>query len=348
MSPRTFFRHHSTLVALFLLLTVPVASACSNSDAEEPADEEQTAFEVGDPISDTTIAAIVTSGYGTDTLMTEEFRTQFARVSQQFPQIMGNEEQERELRRTIVEQFALSHALSGEVNEQGLSVDTTELEEQIQQVRSRFGTEEEFQQALAEQELTEDRFRASMQEQLEQQNWQENVVENAPSPTDEEVEEFREEQSEQVRVQHILFFSPSPDSAIEARAEAVLDSAKAGEVPFEDLARRHSDDGTAANGGDLDFFSRGDMVEPFADAAFALSDSGDVADSLVRTQFGYHIIRLTGRRTGELMPTEQAREVVLNRNRQDAVMEALDRLRSKVTVRINPQIVNADLNTPAQ
>lgn len=334
------------LLVLLLTLVLPVTSGCANDDAgsEASAAEEEQQITMGEPISDSTLAAIVSSEYGSDTLTTAEFREQIARGKQAFPQIEGNPEQERELRRTIVEQFAMVHALEGEVSEQGLQVDSAALEEQISQIRSRFETEEAFEQALSEQEMTEERLRESLKGQMEQVSWQENIADNVPQPSTEEIESYRDEQAEQVRVQHILFFSPSPDSAIEARAEAVLDSAKAGEVPFEELARRHSDDGTAAQGGDLDFFSRGDMVEPFSDAAFALSDSGDVADSVVRTQFGYHVIRLTGRRTGEKMDAERAKDALLRSRQQDAIMEAVDRLRTKVTVRVNEQIVDADLN----
>ncbi|HEX7071091.1 MAG TPA: peptidylprolyl isomerase [Rhodothermales bacterium] len=337
-------------LSLVIVFSLVVAAGCKSKAEEESSvdEDQQVQIQMGEPISDSTLAAIVTSQYGADTLTTEEFRTQVGQVMMQFPQLQTEPEQAREMRRTLVEQFALTHALEGEVEENGISVDSTQLEQQIAAIRSRFQTEEEFQQALAEQDLTEERFRESMHEQMKQQSWQEREIENAVEPTEQEIEAYRDEQAEQVRVQHILFFSPSVDSTLLARAEAVLDSAKSGDVPFEDLARRHSDDGTAAQGGDLDYFSRGEMVEPFSDAAFALEDSGDVADSVVRTQFGYHIIRLTGRRTGDRMAAEQAKEMMMRRRQQDAIMAALDRLRGKVTVRVNPQIVDADLNAPLQ
>lgn len=338
------------LIVVSLVFLTFTVSACQGSEQDEPesAVEERAMFDLGDPIDDPALAAIVSSEYGTDTLTADEFNVQIERVTQQFPQMAGDEAQAQELRRTLVEQFALTHALGGEVSEQGLEIDSVALQAQIDQIRERFESEEAFQQALAEQDLTEDVFRESMREQMEQQTWQQDVVDRAEPPSDEEVEAYREEQAEQVRVQHILFFSPQPDSAIRARAEAVLDTAKAEDVPFDELARRHSDDGTAAQGGDLDFFSRGDMVEPFSEVAFALQDSGDVADDVVRTQFGYHIIRLTGRRTGEPMPAEQAREAMLRRRQQDAVMDALDRLREKVSIRVNQDVVQADLNVAAE
>jgi peptidyl-prolyl cis-trans isomerase C len=86
------------------------------------------------------------------------------------------------------------------------------------------------------------------------------------------------------------------------------------------------------------------MVAPFEDAAFALADSGDVTQDLVETQYGYHIIRKTGEQTGELMDTTRARQMLTQTRRREAVEEAVEELRSKVTVRLNPGVVETDLN----
>lgn len=340
------------LLTLVLVAPVVAVAGCGSGNepeaAEASAEREESQFELGEPLGDSSLAAVVTSEYGVDTLTAGEFRSQISRILAQFPQMQGDPEQARELRRTLVEQFALTHALAGEVQESGMSVDLALLEEHLGQIRGQFDSEEAYREALAEQEMTEEDLRSGLREQIEQQQWQESVVESAEEPTEPEVEAFREEQAEQVRAQHILFLTQRPDPEIRSLAETVLDSAKSNLAPFEDLARRHSDDGTAAQGGDLNFFSRGEMVEPFADAAFALRDSGDVTDDLVRTQYGYHIIRLTGRRTSEKMDTSEARQRMMRRRQQEALMDALDRLREKVVLRINPEIVDADLNPPAE
>jgi peptidyl-prolyl cis-trans isomerase D len=117
-------------------------------------------------------------------------------------------------------------------------------------------------------------------------------------------------QPEQIRASHILFrIEPGADEAavarIERQAREVLGRARAGE-DFAALARRHSQDSSAAGGGDLNFFGRGQMVPEFEEAAFALPVGG-VSD-LVRTPYGFHIIRVTDRRAARAIPLEEARE----------------------------------------
>jgi peptidyl-prolyl cis-trans isomerase D len=108
---------------------------------------------------------------------------------------------------------------------------------------------------------------------------------------------------EERRASHILIkadkTAPAEERAkAKAKAEGLLADIKTRNAVFADLARKNSDDpGSAEKGGDLDFFGRGAMVKPFEDAAFALKP-GETS-SLVESDFGYHIIRLTAVRGGE-------------------------------------------------
>ena len=100
---------------------------------------------------------------------------------------------------------------------------------------------------------------------------------------------------EQIRASHILLKTEGKNDAdVRARADGILKEVKAG-GDFAALAKKYSeDDSNAQQGGDLDYFSRGRMVPEFDAAAFALAP-GEVSD-VVKTQFGYHIIKVTDRK----------------------------------------------------
>jgi peptidyl-prolyl cis-trans isomerase D len=118
------------------------------------------------------------------------------------------------------------------------------------------------------------------------------------------------------RASHILVAvdaSASADDKAKAKAEAqsVYEQVKKSPGSFVELAKKHSDDpGSAAKGGDLDFFGRGAMVKPFEDAVFALKP-GEVAP-LVETDFGYHVIRLDAVRGGDKKGFDAVRAQIEN------------------------------------
>lgn len=102
---------------------------------------------------------------------------------------------------------------------------------------------------------------------------------------------------EERRARHILLTFPNGASQeekdkVREKAQGLLDKLRQNPASFPELAKAESQDpGSAANGGDLDFFGRGAMVKPFEDAVFSLG-KGQISD-LVETEFGYHIIEVT-------------------------------------------------------
>jgi len=147
---------------------------------------------------------------------------------------------------------------------------------------------------------------------------------------------------ETVNASHILLKveDPSKDAAAKSRAEEVLKQVNAG-GDFAELARKYSEDtGSAQQGGNLGSFPRGRMVSEFDNAAFALKP-GEVS-GLVKTQFGYHIIKVLGREVPSLAAARPGiiRSIQLDRGS--------DLVRRKAAEAAKLAETNKDLNSVAK
>lgn len=133
----------------------------------------------------------------------------------------------------------------------------------------------------------------------------------------------------ETHARHILI--AGQDDAARAKAEKLLAELRAG-ADFAALAREHSaDPGSAAKGGDLGFFPKGKMVPAFEQAAFALKKPGDLSP-VVPTQFGFHIIRLEGRKAATVKPfdevKDQLRAETIAKLKNDARKKEVERVRA--------------------
>lgn len=147
--------------------------------------------------------------------------------------------------------------------------------------------------------------------------------------SDEEVGKYYEEhtvqyqEAEQRQASHILIAaaasaSEKEKSAARVKAEQLFKDASNSPGSFAELAAKHSQDpGSAAAGGDLGMFARGAMVKPFEDAVFGMK-MGEVAGP-VQSDFGYHIIKLTGVKPGKMRSLAESRdEIALELKKQKA------------------------------
>jgi peptidyl-prolyl cis-trans isomerase C len=157
----------------------------------------------------------------------------------------------------------------------------------------------------------------------------------APQVTDEALKAKYDRQAAakqgevEIHARHILV----PDEA--TAKKIIADLQKGGD--FAALSKQYSKDpSAAAQGGDLGWFKKGDMVPEFADAAFALKD-GEVSPTPVHTQFGWHVIQVLGRRTVQRPSFDQTKDELRQQVAQAAVQKALEQARAQVTVvRFNP------------
>ncbi|RQO36306.1 peptidylprolyl isomerase [Herminiimonas sp. KBW02] len=117
----------------------------------------------------------------------------------------------------------------------------------------------------------------------------------------------------------------------EDEAKAIIAKLKGG-AKFEDLAKASSKDpGSAANGGDLDWASPASFVKPFSDAMVALK-KGELSETPVKTQFGYHIIKLDDVRTAKIPTLEEVKPQIAESLQQKKLQAFQQQLRSKAKI----------------
>jgi len=141
----------------------------------------------------------------------------------------------------------------------------------------------------------------------------------------------------QTRMRHILLRTSEAVSESEARRKLLdlRDRIVSGGADFAELARVHSDDGTAARGGELDWVYPGDTVPEF-ERAYEELKIGELSQP-VRTPFGYHLIQVLERRSSDLSPERrrmQARQALRDRKADEAYQEWLRQLRDQTYVEL--------------
>ncbi len=129
---------------------------------------------------------------------------------------------------------------------------------------------------------------------------------------------------EEIHARHILVAS-------QAQAEAIIKQLDQG-ADFAKLAQKYSTDPGSVNGGDLGWFKKTDMVPEFANAAFAMKD-GQITQTPVHSQFGWHVIQVLGHRVDPAPTLAQVHDKIRNQLIQQGIHNLLTSVRSQVTIK---------------
>jgi len=172
-------------------------------------------------------------------------------------------------------------------------------------------------------------------------------IEAQTNITDAELQKFYDENKEklktgdQVRASHILVKS-------EQEAQDILKQLKSG-GNFEQLAGKYSIDAAKTKGGDLGWFSKGSMIPEFEKVAFAMKE-GETS-GIVKTQFGYHIIKLTGKRPAGVPPfadvKDQLKAKLMPQKQQEAFQKLRDDLKKSAKLTVKEDVLNSISVKPA-
>ncbi len=236
-----------------------------------------------------------------------------------------------EMKKRVLEGLVDRELLKQESKKQGISVDDAEVTQQIAGLRQKFSTEKEFTDTLSKMNLTEADLQTQLRQDLGIRKLIDQQVAAKVTITPEEAKAFYASHPElfkapeSVRASHILI-KVEPNASAEDKAKAreritaIQQRAKKGE-DFAALAKETSECPSSANGGDLNFFQRGQMVGPFEEAAFSLKP-GTTSD-VVETQFGYHLIKVAEKKEASTISYDEIKGKLDDYLKQQKVNEQL-------------------------
>jgi peptidyl-prolyl cis-trans isomerase C len=255
-------------------------------------------------------------------------------------------ERRDEILRQALDQLVTYAVLTQETRARKVMVTAEEVDSNIKQMRAQFPSEEEFKKALDARGMTLEKLKSDTRIDMTINKMVETEVSSQAAPSDAEIRAFYDKnpdkfkQDESVRASHILFrVDENADAATKKKvmeqAQAVLKEARGG-ADFAELAKKHSADGSAQQGGDLNYFTHGQMVPPFDQAAFALKP-GEISD-IVTTQFGYHIIKVTDRKPATAVPFDQVsgriKDFLAEQQKQQKAEAFIQSLKQKAKIEV--------------
>jgi peptidyl-prolyl cis-trans isomerase C len=236
--------------------------------------------------------------------------------------------------------------LESDAKAQGIAVTDDEVKKQLEQVKGQFPNPEAYTKALASEGLTEAQLQENFKRQMAVQKYIQAKVVDPSKVTDADTKTFYDQnkdkmkQPERLHLRHILVKldkdAPAADKQkAQTKANELLARLKKGE-DFAKLAMENSDDpGSKPNGGDLDWVARGNTVEPFEKAAFALKTKNEISP-VVESPFGFHIIQLLDRQAEGTIPYDQVKdrigEMLKQRQAQQGVQQRIEALKAKAKV----------------
>ena len=253
------------------------------------------------------------------------------------------DEMRQVLREQAVKNMIDRELLRQAADKERIKVEKSEIDARIDEIAQRVGSREALSERLEMMGMSEEKLRFELENGMRIEKFIDKHSQ-VSEVTEEEARAFYEQNKEQfvqperVRASHILIqvdanASTSEKEAKRKEAERILAEVKKG-GDFAELARRYSACPSKQRGGDLGYFGRGQMTEPFEEAAFALKVGG--VSGIVETQYGYHIIKLTDRQETRVISFEEVKPNLIdyleNEKKQQAIESYVEGLRTSAKI----------------
>lgn len=239
--------------------------------------------------------------------------------------------------------------IEAEIRELGLTASNAEVEETLESVREQNNITDmaQFEQMLAREGYTLASYREFLRTQIARSRLMQLKVAPKVKVSEEDLKAAYaqfvklEGEDSEVHARHILVAvdakaTPEQVEAARKKAEAIAAEARKPGVDFAELARKRSEGPSAADGGDLGFFRRGVMVPAFERAAFSLKP-GEVSEP-VRTNFGWHVLKVEEVRAVPVTPYEEMKPKLEEKLRQEKTEKYIEQyvaeLRQKAVVEV--------------
>jgi peptidyl-prolyl cis-trans isomerase C len=296
------------------------------------------------PLAPDKIPAVVAKVNGAPIQKGELLKT----AEQVHSQMMPNMPETADFYRRVLDNLVARELLLQEAKASGITASDDEVKKQLAELKGRFPSPEKFQEELKKEGMTEAELTQRARDAFVVQKLVESKVVGDIKVSDQEIKAFYDqnqkqmERPERVHARHILVSVPKGATAEQkqqarAKAEGILAKVKAG-GDFAKLAQESSDDpGSKQRGGDLGWFSHGQMVPAFDTATFALKKANDLAP-VVETDYGFHVIQLVEHQDAGVMPLAEVKDNIAKfltqKQQQEKVQDHIKALRAKGKVEV--------------
>ena len=243
-----------------------------------------------------------------------------------------NEKQLNSIKQDIAERMVEKELLYQKSQELGIAVDMDKVDSQINQFKKKFDDEKQYQQQLSQMGYTEELLRSEIKQNMAIQKLIEEEIASKVSLSDKDAEKYYKANTKEfatpakVKARHILIKTESETSEkdnkeAKKKIQAAEKRVQGGEE-FAKVAKDVSEGPSSKKGGDLGFFSKGQMVKAFEDAAFAL-EPGEVSE-IVKTRFGYHLIKVEDKKPASQKSFEEVKGSLKKNMKNERVRKEMD------------------------